>query len=226
MQNCKNCGMQIDTDIKVCPNCGVELDALPPKVQQAKDIAIEANRLWHSNNRQEAYKLCQEALQLDSENKTALYLLAFCYIEGVCVEQDYEHALFLINRVANAGRKRAKNIIKCYNEIGDAIWQVYKCGRAYFFSAIEQGHLIAQDILGLMYEKGEDIEQDKAMAFYWFNKSAERGYAPAQYSLGCCYNNGEGVAKDLEKAKYWWQKSASQGYEDAKNDLAKHFGQN
>ncbi len=62
--------------------------------------------------------------------------------------------------------------------------QDYTQAIKWFTKSAEQGNLVAQYNLALMYKKGRGVKQDYAQAFKWFKKSAEQGDANAQYSLG------------------------------------------
>jgi len=71
----------------------------------------------------------------------------------------------------------------------------------------EQGNILAQVELGVVFDK----MQDYAQALIWYRKAAEQGQARAQYNLGLAYQNGEAVPKDLEQAIAWYRKAADQG---------------
>jgi TPR repeat protein len=79
----------------------------------------------------------------------------------------------------------------------------------------EQGHVIAQYNLGLMYRKGDGVPQDYATAVKWYTLAAEQGNAFAQSNLGLMYANGEGVPQDYVYAHMWWNIAASSGNEGA-----------
>jgi TPR repeat protein len=55
----------------------------------------------------------------------------------------------------------------------------------------DQGHPIAQSLLGIMYLNGAGVAQDYAEAMKWYGLSANQGYAPAQTGLGLMYFNGQ-----------------------------------
>ena len=50
----------------------------------------------------------------------------------------------------------------------------------------EQGDVIAQYNLGVMYATGQGVSQDYQEAVGWYRKAAEQGYAGAQYNSGSC----------------------------------------
>jgi len=64
----------------------------------------------------------------------------------------------------------------------------------------EQGYVLAQFNLGLMYTQGQGVLQDYKESFKWYTKAAEQGHVLAQYNLGVMYYNGQGVIKDYVMA--------------------------
>lgn len=81
--------------------------------------------------------------------------------------------------------------------------------------AAEQGNIIAQVELGVVF----DNMQDYAQAFTWYSKAAEQGNARAQFNLGLCYLNGEFVPKDTARALDLFRKAADQGDAIAQGEL-------
>ena len=67
----------------------------------------------------------------------------------------------------------------------------------------EQGDVIAQFTLGLMYADGEGVVEDDKEAVKWYRLAAEQGFIEAQYSLGNMYAAGEGVIQDDKEAVKW-----------------------
>ena len=62
--------------------------------------------------------------------------------------------------------------------------------------AAEQGHVDAQNNLGLMYAQGQGVPKNGAEAAKWYRLAAEQGHADAQNNLGLMYANGEGLPDD------------------------------
>jgi hypothetical protein len=71
----------------------------------------------------------------------------------------------------------------------------------------EQGNIIAQVELGVVFDK----MQDYAQALLWYRKAAEQGNARAEYNIGLAYQDGESVPKDAPQAMVWYRKAADQG---------------
>ena len=68
----------------------------------------------------------------------------------------------------------------------------------------EQGFVLAQFNLGVMYDEGMGVTQDFGEALKFYRKAAEQGYVDAQYNLGVMYDEGMGVKKDYIEALKWF----------------------
>jgi len=87
---------------------------------------------------------------------------------------------------------------------GEGVQQNYSKTVFWFTKAAEQGYVIAQGVLALMYYEGQEgVQQDYSKAVHWFNKAAEQGDASAQYFLADMYYEGEGVIKDYVESYKW-----------------------
>ena len=83
----------------------------------------------------------------------------------------------------------------------------------WYRKAAEQGHALAQYLVGSMYANGaEGFTKNDVRAAYWYRKAAEQGHADAQFNLGFMYVNGEGVPEDGAQALTWFRKAAKQGH--------------
>ena len=82
----------------------------------------------------------------------------------------------------------------------------------------EQGDVLAQSNLGVMYSNGDGVPKDDAEAVRWFRLVAEQGDAIAQSNLGLMYEYGDGVPQNNVRAYAWYSVAAAQGNEDAKNN--------
>ena len=84
----------------------------------------------------------------------------------------------------------------------------------------EQGNMVAQYTLGVIYDLGEGVSKDPKQAVKWYSLAAKQGYALAQYNLGIIYEIGEGVSQDHPEAAKWYRRAAGQGYALAQYALA------
>ncbi len=66
--------------------------------------------------------------------------------------------------------------------------------------AAMEGHAMAQDILGNMYEDGDGVDEDIATAAHLYSQSAEQGCPKGTFDLGMLYLDGKGVQKDGPRA--------------------------
>ena len=82
-------------------------------------------------------------------------------------------------------------------------------------SLAEQGDVVSQYNLGVMYAQGLGVAQDNQKAMTWFRQAAEQGDSFAQFNLGAMYVNGQGVPKDVVMAYALINLSAAQGNENA-----------
>ena len=85
----------------------------------------------------------------------------------------------------------------------------------------EQGNIIAQVELGVVFDK----MQDYAQALIWYRKAAEQGNARAEFNLGLAYQDGESVPKDMTQAIAWYRKAADQGDAIAQSQLGVAYEQ-
>ena len=83
----------------------------------------------------------------------------------------------------------------------------------------EEGDAIAQNSLGVLFQKGQGVEKNYSESYKWFKKSSEDGYTPAQVSLGYVYDQGMGLNRNKIKAFMWWKIASLHGDNDAKTLL-------
>ena len=100
----------------------------------------------------------------------------------------------------------------------------YKKAYKLILPLAEQGNVMAQTTLGVMYQEGQGVPQDYKEAFKWFRLSAEQGDAIAQCNLGGMYNEGKGVPQDYKEAVKWWKLAAEQQDEQAQFILERMHG--
>ncbi|MEO8341460.1 MAG: tetratricopeptide repeat protein [Nitrospirota bacterium] len=79
----------------------------------------------------------------------------------------------------------------------------------------EQGHVVAQYQLGLLYANGKGVTKDDAKARQWYEKAAIQGHTEAQVNLGVLLMYARGGQQDYKMAVYYLRLAANQG-----NDLA------
>lgn len=115
---------------------------------------------------------------LTPEDIDSQYSLAYAYLKGDGVAQDYKKAAELFKRVVSHNA-----FVDMYNG-GDYEEQ-------------------AQDAylqLGLIYRQGLGVKKDDRAAARWFGRAARLGSPEGWYNLGQSYENGDGVPKDRLQA--------------------------
>ena len=110
-------------------------------------------------------------------------------------------------------------------QLGEAAYraQDYMEAVSRFRKAAEQGHVGAQYMLGIAYDRSEGVEEDDREAARWWQMAAEQGHVDAQYMLGIVYwgdSVDEDPDEDSAEAVRWWQKAAEQGHEQAQVQLS------
>lgn len=73
------------------------------------------------------------------------------------------------------------------------------------------GNMVAQSNLGLLYDFGWGVPQDYTEALVWYRKAAAKGSSSAQFRIGTMYFDGKGVPQNIATAFKWYQLAASQG---------------
>lgn len=81
-------------------------------------------------------------------------------------------------------------------------------------TAAQKGIVVAQVLLGLLYEGGEVLPQDYHKAQEWYEKAAAQGDAQAQYNLGLLYYHGRGVQQDYAQANVYFKKACADGLQE------------
>jgi hypothetical protein len=84
----------------------------------------------------------------------------------------------------------------------------------------EKGDRVAQNNLGVCYDRGLGVARDQVQAVSWYRKAAEQGLTDAQLNLGYLYAiGGNGVAKDEVEAYAYWYLGGYTEQTDLRNKL-------
>jgi hypothetical protein len=75
----------------------------------------------------------------------------------------------------------------------------------HFRPLADQGHVLAQYNLGLLYEEGQGVSQDFGKAREWYRRAALQGNVDACFALGQMSARGVGEARDLVQAHFWFE---------------------
>ena len=87
----------------------------------------------------------------------------------------------------------------------------YENAIKWFTLSANQGYVIAQHLLGGIYEKGQGVPQDYIEAAKWYQLAADHGFMIAQDNLGQMYQFGRGVPQDISKAIKWYKLASENG---------------
>ncbi len=127
----------------------------------------------------------------------------------------YEQALQLFFPLAEKGDPFAQYRLGEMYSLGLGVRQDSSRAIAWYGRAAAQGHLDAQNNIGVVYcDQGEH-----GMALKWFLKAARAGNAAAQFNTGNMYYNGSGATRDQAKAARWYLKAGERGDARAQNNL-------
>src|SRR5271157_3302149 len=124
----------------------------------------------------------------------AIYLISFThYIHAQqCHMAHDNNALKALQERAATGDADAQCGLGKQYEFALGVPQDNKQAALWLRKSADQGNIIAQDELGVVFDK----MQDYAQALIWYRKAAEQGHARAEYNIGLAYQNGEAVPKD------------------------------
>ncbi|MCJ8322659.1 MAG: sel1 repeat family protein [Rhizobiales bacterium] len=102
--------------------------------------------------------------------------------------------------------------------------QQYTLALAEFTTAANDGHRLAQYMLGVYYSAGHAVDADQQIAKSWYEKSANQNYSYAQNNLGNFYATGRGDTElDYDIAIFWYKKAAAQGDMEAVYNLGQMY---
>lgn len=142
-----------------------------------------------------------------------------------CISQAMtrEEAVMLSN-AAERGNDGAQLLLGFEFLHGDAAHPHDEKQAVYWFErAALQGNVVAQKMLGDLYEQGRGVPENLKVSADWRTKAALRGNTDAQLNLGKMYLAGAGVGKNPQKAEYWLQRAAVEGNSEAQFLLGKMY---
>ncbi len=100
----------------------------------------------------------------------------------------------------------------------------YKLAFHWHRLAVMQGHVSAQVVLGMFYDRGaEGVEQDYAEAAKWFKRAAEQGDASGQYRFSRMLILGRGIKRNYKEGYKWCKLAAEQGVAFAQNFVGETY---
>jgi len=85
-----------------------------------------------------------------------------------------------------------------------------------FTEAAEEGNMLAQYYLAVMYATGRTLERDDVAAYKWFMKAALQGHPISQGNIGTMKLNGRGTEYDITGSYFWFIVAEDGGFEKAR----------
>lgn len=157
----------------------------------------------------------------DSNEASALNVLAECYTEGYCVEQDLAKAAELYQRnIDHHGNFNAIISLGEMYEEGNGV--VLNSKKAYdlYMLAAENGNAKGMIHVASCYLEGIHVAANADSAIVWLQRAAGMGSADAAYNLGYLYEYGEyGVARNYKLSAQWYDAAAQLGHTMAADAL-------
>jgi len=168
---------------------------------------------WFEKCAESGLRTCQESL-------------AYRYLYGRVVRQDYERSLrWLLEAVKPPDEsgspqrlRRLQALIGLQFENGLGTLKNVAKAIEWYRLAAENGDKYASYALGRMYEVGSDVPVDAARAVQFLGKAAEAGYGPAQYRLALAYQRGMGLQRDQTLALKWLILATNDSSRDSRED--------
>ncbi len=109
--------------------------------------------------------------------------LAWHYLNGLGIEQDYVEAETWFRKAAAQGYAKAQYNLGVMYVHGDGVRQDYAEGIKWFRKAAEQDDADAQYYLGVLYVQGLGVTKDYAEGIKWMSKATDQGVDDAQTDM-------------------------------------------
>lgn len=141
----------------------------------------------------------------------AMAKIAYCYDQGVALEQSPALALKWYKKAGEAGFAQAMvQTGDCYIR-GHGVAENPAEGFKWYQQAANVNYPPGLHNVAVSYATGIGVAADDAQAFTWFTRAAQAGYAKSQYNLGVFYAKGRGTERHPLLAFYWYKQAAEQG---------------
>jgi TPR repeat protein len=111
---------------------------------------------------------------LQTKNEAQL-LLAFCYMNGQGVPQDYKAAVRYYRLAGDQGNVIAQLSLAVLYREGKGVRQDFQEAIRWFRLAADQGNACAQYSLAVLYHNGRGVTRDLQEAIRWYRLAADLG---------------------------------------------------
>lgn len=154
------------------------------------------------------------ALSANAGNPEAQQVLAEIWLTSGEPHQRKD-SVKLLEQAASGKRNSATLLLAALYETGTVVEKDLRKAADMYRSVARQGHPVAQNNLGALYQR----EGDYAQAGEWYRKAAEAGLPVAQMNYGLLFTGGDKPWDDDCVALGWVRKSSEGGFEMAKKVL-------
>lgn len=151
-------------------------------------------------------------------NTEAQFMLGFAYLNGYGISKNYDNAIEWYDKCIKKGNSELQYKIGFSLLNAGSPYLKMKHSEViikYLEYAGEQGHLLAQEKLGLIFANYPLMPSDAKKSFHWYLKAATQGSQNAQIEIAKNYFFGNGVNIDYQEAILWCTKASLQGNERA-----------
>ena len=125
--------------------------------------------------------------------------------------KNYEDAIKYYKLGSKLGNCHSQHKLAHFYEFGIVVEQNKELAANLYLKSAQQGHVLSQLFLGIMFLKEKGILQNNELGFYWVYKAARQGYPLAQSFAAQLLYSGKGVEKDYNLAFEMAEKSALGG---------------
>ncbi len=141
---------------------------------------------------------------------------------------DYQQALPLLEKAANAGNRDAALYLGKMYAQGKGTEKNFNLGFEWYLKAAEAGNRNATYAVVGAYLTGTGVEKDPAKALKWLKKAVENideahphpKDKSVYFMLGGMYLTGQGTLQDFSEAAKWFEKAAERGHTIAQGNMA------
>ncbi len=157
------------------------------------------------------------------------FMLANYYHRGESLERDDEKAIFHYNEALNepdyilSSFYNQSVLQRGQNYVDDMVDEADTVTIDWLKKRSENDDVVAQFLLGFLYNDGLIVEEDKQKALELYERSADLGYGKSQNNLAEKYRKGDGVKQDYQKAFNLYVLSAKQNIPEAFSNLEEMY---
>jgi len=190
----------------------VGLGHLPSRADLADMLLYDREGI--AKDWERAFALAEEGARLGCHHCQGM--LANCYWGGVGCSADEVRSLVLARESAGNGSKYGQFMLGWLYEKGEGgVARDYAAALVQYQLAAAQNYDLAQNQIGVVYDKGYGVAKDFAEALRWLKLAAAQGLGFAMWSVGLYYEKGWGVAADGAEAIRWYKRAAAAGLHQA-----------